>query len=47
MLNMTSEDLLVAAELIDKAMSDSSIAVVGGEEHLKTLKEKPAKILKI
>ena len=47
MLNMTAKDLITVADLIDEALSDASIAVVGGSEHLELFKEKPSRIIKI
>ena len=47
MLNMTAEDLMRAADIIDLVLSEPSLAVVGGEEHLKSFAEPPKKIIKI
>ncbi len=47
MLRVTASDLNLAADIIDRVLSDRSIAVVGGEEHLDKFDEKPSRIIKI
>lgn len=47
MLNMRVDDLIRAADIIDLVLSEPSLAVVGGEEHLKSFGEPPKKIIKI
>ena len=47
MLKMTPDDLLTVADIIDEVLSDESIIIVGGQEHLDSLPEKPKRIIKI
>ncbi len=47
MLGMTCLDLLTVADIIDGVMANKRQVVVGGEEHLKTLSQKPDRIIKI
>ncbi len=47
MLNMTEEDLLTVADIIDEALADESIIIVGGREQLDALDEKPGRIITI
>ena len=47
MLNMTAEDLLTVADIIDEALADESIIIVGGREQLDALDEKPGRIITI
>ena len=47
MLNVTAKDLIRAADIIDNALSDSRMAIVGSAEHLATLPKSPNKIIKI
>lgn len=47
MLNMTCKDLAHVADIIDEALSNQSQVIVGGEEHLENLKNKPDRIIKI
>ena len=47
MLNMTSKDLHTVANLIDNALKNKSVVIVGGNEHLDALEEKPKRIIKI
>lgn len=47
MLAVTAEDLILAADIIDEVLSNGSIAIVGGSEHLKSLEREPEKIIKI
>lgn len=47
MLNMTSKDLLLAAEIIDNVLSEPSTVIVGGAEHLDSLGSRPKKIYTI
>lgn len=44
MLNMTSRDLLLAAEIIEKVLSEPTTVIVGGSEHLDSLSARPKKI---
>jgi Zn-dependent M16 (insulinase) family peptidase len=45
MLNMTCEDLLTVADIIDEVLSSESTIIVGGQEHLDTLTDKPESIM--
>ncbi len=47
MLGMKPEDLCTVADIIDEALSDCGISVVGGREHLDSLPEKPATVIEI
>ena len=47
MLNMTCEDLLTVADIIDEVLSNESTIIVGGQEHLDTLTDKPENIIVI
>lgn len=47
MLKMTTEDLLTVADIIDEVLSDETVIIVGGQEHLDSLPEKPKRIIKI
>lgn len=47
MLNMTTEDLLTVADIIDEVLSDESVIIVGGQEQLDSLVDKPEKIIVI
>lgn len=47
MLSTTAKDLYTVADIIDEALADSRIAIVGSAEHLASLPEKPNKIIKI
>lgn len=47
MLNMTCDDLITVADILDCVLSDASLAVVGGEEHLEGFEPKPNRIIKI
>ena len=47
MLGMTAKDLLTVADIIDSALENSHLAVVGGEEHLEGFDPKPKRIIKI
>lgn len=47
MLNMTAKDLYTVADIIDEVLADSSLAVVGGEEHLRGFEENPKRIIRI
>ena len=47
MLGMTAKDLLTVADIIDEALENPTLVVVGGEEHLDNLDPKPVSIYKI
>ncbi len=47
MLAVRSEDLRLAADIIDSALSDCSTAVVGGQEHLDAFDKEGMSIIKI
>ncbi len=47
MLNMTAEDLITVANIIDEVLSDESVIIVGGQEHLDSLDKKPENIFRI
>ena len=47
MLSTTAKDLHIAADIIDEALSDARLAIVGSAEHLSSLPETPGKIIKI
>lgn len=47
MLSMTASDLNTVADVIDEAISQESIAIVGGSEHLASLDVKPTRVIKI
>ena len=47
MLNMTADDLLTVADIIDEALADESVIIVGGKEQLDALDEKPGRIITI
>lgn len=47
MLKMTPDDLLIVADIIDEVLSDESVIIVGGQEHLDSLRETPERIIKI
>jgi Zn-dependent M16 (insulinase) family peptidase len=47
MLSTTAKDLRIAADIIDEALSDARLAIVGSAEHLSSLPEAPGKIIKI
>ena len=47
MLSVCSDDLRRAADIIDAALSDFSITVVGGQEHLDTLDADKMTIIRI
>ena len=47
MLNMTTEDLNTVADIIDEVLMDGSTIIVGGQEHLDTLTNKPESIIVI
>lgn len=47
MLNMTAEDLLAVADIIDEALDDKRVIIVGGQEQLDSLEEKPENIITI
>ncbi len=47
MLKMTVSDLSTVADIIDDVLSNESVIIVGGQEHLDSLSEKPERIFKI
>lgn len=47
MLSVKADDLYTAADIIDEALENASLAIVGGAEHLRALDEKPKKVIKI
>ena len=47
MLNMTTEDLNTVADIIDEVLSNESTIIVGGQEHLNSLENKPENIIVI
>lgn len=47
MLKMTAEDLFTVADIIDRALENSSCVVVGTEEHMKALGEPVKQIFRI
>ena len=47
MLNVTSADLIEAADIIDSVLREESIAIVGGSEHLASLDIEPGRIIRI
>ena len=47
MLNMTAKDLETVADIIDEVLADASVVIVGGQEHLDTLTDKPKSIIVI
>lgn len=47
MLNMTNDDLLLAADIIDEALSDASVAIVGGNEHLSSFADDNMTVIKL
>jgi len=47
MLSATSEDLRLAADIIEETLSDARLAIVGSAEHLSSLPEEPKNIIRI
>ena len=47
MLKTTSRDLHTVADIIDEALADARLAIVGSSEHLSSLPEEPKRIIKI
>ena len=47
MLAVRTEDLALAADIIDEVLKDASIAIVGGAEQLASLDEKPNTIIRL
>jgi Zn-dependent M16 (insulinase) family peptidase len=47
MLSTTSNDLRLAADIIDEALANEHRAIVGGQEQLSTLGYEPKTIIKI
>ena len=47
MLSMSTSDLLAVAEIIDEVLSDESVIIVGGQEHLDMLDTAPERIIKL
>ena len=47
MLNMTVEDLVKAADIIDETLSNSSMAIVGGNEHLTRFNNEEISLIKL
>ena len=47
MLKTTASDLHLAADIIDEALADARLAIVGSAEHLESLPEEPKRVIKI
>lgn len=47
MLNTKAEDLYLVADIIDEALSNEHVAIVGSAEHLSFLSHKPKRVIKI
>ena len=47
LLSTTAKDLYTAADIIDEALRDERVAIVGSAEHLAAMEEKPKNILTI
>ncbi len=47
MINTTAKDLHTVADIIDEALTDPCLAIVGSAEHLSSMLEKPERIIKI
>ena len=47
MINTTLKDLNTVADIIDEALENERIAIVGSAEHLEAMEEKPKRIIKI
>ena len=47
MISATAKDLHTVADIIDEALADSRLAIVGSAEHLSSMPEKPGRIIKI
>lgn len=47
MLDMTAGDLIKVADIIDETLSDETVIIVGGQEHLDGLDEKPKHVIKL
>ena len=47
MLNTKAEDLYLVADIIDEALSDEHVAIVGSADHLSSLSHEPKRVIKI